>query len=1271
MSRLYPILFVIAMLIGGTATVTAQSLFDERNPLLHAESVGVSSRLGDVTLASFPTSDPQDFIQFTVLDHDHNSDQEHIVSGDSNTTVAYPFAAKVFDRTVSSIGYYEPISREVVWRHPHTTGKFHDSSPAINTSAGDPWPVAGDWNGDGFEELGIFDRDTGIFERFDSSYSLIGSTNYSIPGFYPFIGDWDQDGLDDFGAFNASTLQFRLYTGLSFSTVNAAGVGSSNLRPVAGDWNGDGKDSVGACSESNGRCYLFYDLASTSAWDAIVSFNTGLGSVAIAGQWDSDLVHRLSIPDTSLGQPLKTFPIVRQTDAGTFGVHVTGKVENFTDPPFSESMLFIEHGSSLHDNRSWIGSPLEYAPETGATALGAVLDDDSAVFKHPNGTYYRYLSYFVTEHPEAPGQTSIGGWACLRYSQDGLSWTEPIFATRDPSDNNPTLCKQAAPVYPEIAAEIMTAMWDGASIFAIWFNGDVNEIVTDFLNGVDRSHTYLALASPEKPWYFDEQGELITKGINAQSVSGFMPYAPYGINLDYSYDPTEDVSYFSRTYPYPFDINGSIPCKTSLAAKCPTAVTTNPNRVQLYRFRHQGLTLQDKIDEIIDTGSEPAAGWELVFDIGTSHSYPYDDGSGCRPHPIPDEVKGAVDVGLDINSASLVKSRNGFVHRFEDGKMGMTLGGAIPRDRTWGECDFKERNVFSFYFDPGPKLETGRVTVGGEPVTVELSNTFLSPVVVATVHYRANHIISRPVVTRISNVTPTSFDLRLQNPSGLPVYPDKVSYVVVEEGSWVIDGMKVEAQKYVSTVTDHNESWVGEAQTYLSSFNNPVVLGQVMSENDPDYSVFWSRGAGRFDPPSSSMLYTGKTVNEDPDLIRADETIGFVVFEAGHGTIAGVEMEAGLGLDQIFGEDDGPPFNYDYSTPFPAPPLVTLASMAGMDGGNGGWAQVHWSQTTMGTADQLSLSIDEDTINDPERSHTSEQVAYLAFLGPTIYPSPGAPVAEWGTAQTNDTAPHRVYFSRTYNDPVVVATIHYENNVGPMVTRISNVTNSSFDVRLQSPSGGIPPQAETISYMVAEAGDWQVDGVKISAFTYISTVTDHNLSWVGEAQTYGQSFSNPVVLGQVMSENDPKFSVFWNRGNMRENPPSASTLFTGKSVCEDSDRVRADETVGVIVIETADTVLGGVPMKAAVGADTILGFDDLNAPYTYNLTPAFSSAPSVALATMAGVDGANGGWAYVFGTTSSTLDLVIDEDLIFDTERNHTSEQVGYVLFQEPGSISQ
>ncbi|MCP4662081.1 MAG: hypothetical protein GY856_42300 [bacterium] len=207
---------------------------------------------------------------------------------------------------------------------------------------------------------------------------------------------------------------------------------------------------------------------------------------------------------------------------------------------------------------------------------------------------------------------------------------------------------------------------------------------------------------------------------------------------------------------------------------------------------------------------------------------------------------------------------------------------------------------------------------------------------------------------------------------------------MVEEGTWTVDGVAIEAQTYTSTVTDENNSWGGEAQSYSRSYASPVVLGQVMSENDAAWSVFWCQGSSRTSPPSASALKTGKTVCEDPAVSRAGETVGFVVIEAGHGTIGGVEYEAALGADSVRGVTNSPPYAYTFNTAFASAPTVAVVTMAGMDGGNGGWAQVHGS--TMATATSLYLSVDEDQLGDSERNHTPEQVGYVVFAGAGVYP---------------------------------------------------------------------------------------------------------------------------------------------------------------------------------------------------------------------------------------------------------------------------------------------
>jgi len=282
---------------------------------------------------------------------------------------------------------------------------------------------------------------------------------------------------------------------------------------------------------------------------------------------------------------------------------------------------------------------------------------------------------------------------------------------------------------------------------------------------------------------------------------------------------------------------------------------------------------------------------------------------------------------------------------------------------------------------PTAQLEWGSVSVGAAAVTVPLSKVYTSPVVVTAVQYSNN---TAPVVPRISNVTPTSFDLRLQNPAGGTPVADQVSYLVVEEGVWTVDGVTIEAWTYTSTVTDENNSWVGEDQTYGQSYTAPVVVGQVMSTNDPGWSVFWDRGATRLLAPTATELGTGKHVAEDTDVTRADEVVGVVVFEAGHGTLGGVEYEAAQGPDSVRGVDNSPPYPYTFVTPFATAPTVALVTQAGMQSSEGSWAQVHGP--TLATPTTLYLSVDEDQIGKSERRHSTEQVGYVVFAAPGVIP---------------------------------------------------------------------------------------------------------------------------------------------------------------------------------------------------------------------------------------------------------------------------------------------
>lgn len=274
----------------------------------------------------------------------------------------------------------------------------------------------------------------------------------------------------------------------------------------------------------------------------------------------------------------------------------------------------------------------------------------------------------------------------------------------------------------------------------------------------------------------------------------------------------------------------------------------------------------------------------------------------------------------------------------------------------------------------GNYMETLVADVTAQWTLVSLRETYTSPVCVCSVRYVDDN--EDPMVVRMQNVATTSFEIRLQNPSDEALASHSVHCIVVEEGSWVMpDGRGIEAWSYMSTVTDRKGSWVGEQQDYSNTYAQPVVLGQIMSFNDSKWSVFWSRGSSSKTPPSSTSFFSGKHVGEDTDITRTSETVGFIVIEAGHNKISGIEYEAALGADIVRGYDNSPLYSYTYDQAFIATPKVTVATQAAMDGGDGSCAVTSGTQS----ANTLQLVVDEDQITNSERRHTTEQVAYFVL----------------------------------------------------------------------------------------------------------------------------------------------------------------------------------------------------------------------------------------------------------------------------------------------------
>ncbi len=124
-------------------------------------------------------------------------------------------------------------------RNSNSTGIAHFECFAGNP---DDFPIAGDWDGDGDDTLGIYRRSEGRFYLFNKSCdnAPMGAAEiefpFGDPGDLPVAGDWDGDGKDEVGIHRLPhSLYYRntLDAGTADGSLSYAGPGDSF---VTGDW---------------------------------------------------------------------------------------------------------------------------------------------------------------------------------------------------------------------------------------------------------------------------------------------------------------------------------------------------------------------------------------------------------------------------------------------------------------------------------------------------------------------------------------------------------------------------------------------------------------------------------------------------------------------------------------------------------------------------------------------------------------------------------------------------------------------------------------------------------------------------------------------------------------------------------------------------------------------------------------------------------------------------------------------------------------------------
>ena len=274
----------------------------------------------------------------------------------------------------------------------------------------------------------------------------------------------------------------------------------------------------------------------------------------------------------------------------------------------------------------------------------------------------------------------------------------------------------------------------------------------------------------------------------------------------------------------------------------------------------------------------------------------------------------------------------------------------------------------------------------------------------------------------------------------------------------------------------YDSSYSRTVQWYVIDFGNGVVSnqGNRYESTTVSFKIYMD------------LLGTGET---SPSVA---ETVGYVVVDIEgsqvHGTHGGVTYEAGLVGNSVVNGHDDTPESWSYSTAFTTKPTVAFIS-SDTNGGSDGRIMVY--DTIMSSNTSISIHVDEDEIGDSEQSHSgSEDGFYLVFETSGNHTGgSGKLKCEWNTINLTDSWT-TINLVNSYSSPVIVSSYNegIQAYFRPLLTRIRNVTSSSFEIHVVVDNKTTGITSQQFSYFVAEEGEYEFDdGTKILIGSSTST----------------------------------------------------------------------------------------------------------------------------------------------------------------------------------------
>lgn len=188
-------------------------------------------------------------------------------------------------------------------RRFHYSASIHVSQP--------PFPVAGDFNGDGLDSVGVYEQYSSTWHTSNRNglKKAIVVQQFGTPGNLPVVGNWDGGAKDGLGVYDRFSGQFLLRdaagtTSHVLTLEYPAGTTLTGGIPVAGDFNGDGTDTVGLYYSGTAQFFLTNALwdsgtATTQAPDTFGPTGAAETLAPVMGDWNSNGKDTLGVYDRS------------------------------------------------------------------------------------------------------------------------------------------------------------------------------------------------------------------------------------------------------------------------------------------------------------------------------------------------------------------------------------------------------------------------------------------------------------------------------------------------------------------------------------------------------------------------------------------------------------------------------------------------------------------------------------------------------------------------------------------------------------------------------------------------------------------------------------------------------------------------------------------------------------------------------------------------------------------------------------------------------------